>query len=68
MVGCVFGKEAGLTLAYGWYSLAGESLLMVVPMPAFTVSCHTRPILFPLKEKGKEGLTGNINHLIDLGS
>ena len=36
MVGCVFGKEAGLTLAYGWYSLAGESLLTVVPMPVFT--------------------------------
>ena len=34
----------------------------------FTMGCHSRPNLFSLKEKEKEGLTESINHLIDLGS
>lgn len=61
-------EESGITQECGWYALAGEVLLMVEAVPVFTLGCHTRPILFPLKERGKEGLTGNINHLIDLGS
>lgn len=46
----------------------GGCALVVVLMPGFHVMLLTGPILISFEGKEKEGLTGSINHLTDVGS